>query len=92
MPNERGQVRVKIGGYFIARLLEEGYLAPSWQIVAGLPPNARYVRCYDDPQVVGTMVLVFEHESFPQVPHGNVIPIKDVEIVDVTEGVRRILH
>lgn len=55
-----GQKVVYVGGSFIASILQQGKLHARSQVVIGLPPNARYVRCFDAPQYEGRIGLVFD--------------------------------
>jgi hypothetical protein len=55
-----GQRVVYVSGSFLASGLQQGKLHARSQIAIGLPPNARYVRCFDAPQYEGRIGLVFE--------------------------------
>lgn len=63
-----------VSGDLAAALFTEGRVHQFRALVQnGLPKGARYVRCYDAPEA-DKLYLVFEHESFPELNHGEVIP------------------
>jgi len=72
-------MRVGISGDFMASILTLG-VDPGLRVIKGLPPGARYVRCFDDGPKASTIWLAFEHESFEEVRSGAPIPILEVVI------------
>ncbi len=47
-------------------------------IKTDLPENANFIDAHYDMQRRG-FLAVYEHESFPNVPEGNVIPMADIQ-------------
>jgi hypothetical protein len=68
------QVRIQVQGAFVARMLEEGNQIWPVEVKNGLPPGARFVRCFDE-MTADTFSLVYEHETFRELKSGDVIPI-----------------
>jgi hypothetical protein len=79
-----GQRVVRVSAQLIVRVLTVGEAIGPAIVLAGLPAGARYVRCYDSPDVYADMCLVFEHEDWPALDHGGRIP----ELRPVLETVR----
>jgi hypothetical protein len=72
-----GQRVVYVSGEFIATSLQQGKLHARSQIAVGLPPNARYVRCFDAPQYEGRIGLVFESSDWT----GGFSELQELKIV-----------
>ena len=71
------RVRITVSGDVLSWMLHEGHRLEPTVVQNGLPPESKYVYCFDDPN--GSegpyLSLVFEHESFPDVKNGDPIPI-----------------
>ena len=79
-----GQRVVRVSANLIVQSLLTGETIGPARVLDGLPLGARYVRCYDSPDVYADMCLVFEHEDWPALDHGGRIP----ELRPVLETVR----
>ena len=72
------RVLVEVSGEYLLSWLTLGNIVcpGEAQIVEGLPGDARLVGAHYDPR--GTVILAFEHESFPDIPEGHVLSTLDI--------------
>ena len=57
---------------FLLEVFKTGYRARHYEIVEGIPRDARLFGAEVDP-LHDTLVLYLEHESFPEVPQGMAV-------------------
>ena len=76
-PRPRRLLALLISDELIARAITPGSKVPSFEVTEGFPADARLVEARFD--FDGRHVrFVFEHESFPEVPWGHLIPARAV--------------
>lgn len=82
----RRMARVAVDPYWVGEWLKNSATSPCAAV--GVPQSARMIRWYVDQGRWGDKVyLVFEHETFPEVPVGGVVPVISVEIY-TDEGIK----
>ena len=69
-----GQRVVRVSAQLIVQMLTTGETVGPARIREGLPAGARYVRCFDSPDVYADLSLVFEWDGWPELEHAARIP------------------
>ena len=80
-----GQRIVRVSAQLIVQMLSTSETVGPARIREGLPAGARYVRCFDSPDVYADLSLVFEWDGWPELEHAARIP----EFQPVLETVQR---
>lgn len=82
--------RVRISGVFLTNLSVEGQESHA-KCIKGLPEGTKFV--YAIPEPANGIWMVVEHESFPELKDGDIIPEFESPIMFIkVESDRRILH
>ena len=71
-PRSRRVVGVRVSPELLALWITQGQ-ETHVRCVVGLPPDARGLYAFNNPEW-GCVMLVFEHESFPEVEEGAMLP------------------
>jgi len=66
--------KILISGILLTRIMEKGYTFHA-KCVEGIPKDSKF--CYSIPDTINGIWIVIEHESFPELADGDIIPIFD---------------
>jgi hypothetical protein len=89
---------VEVSAELVTMLFTTGNLQAACEVIAGLPPGARFRGAYAIPTTISVepldikpyaVGLTFEHESFPVVAEGEMYPILEVKVRSATPTVVR---